>query len=106
MSAVIMLGILRSMAVVSRPCRHPIGYSLKNDAIACRDAAYNCMLESCHANAMQEAIMFMTGALVRLLTLALEEEPCRAKQGLQIVLACALGKLTVTSLIVLAMRNW
>ena len=36
--------------------------------------------------------MFMNGALVRLLTMAQTEEPIRAKQGLQIVLACALGE--------------
>ena len=42
---------------------------------------------------MQEAIMFMTGSLVRLLTMAQEEEPCRAKQALQSVLACALGEM-------------
>lgn len=42
---------------------------------------------------MQEAIMSMNGSLVRLLTMAQGEEPCRAKQALQLVLACALGEM-------------
>ena len=67
--------------------------SMRRPADACRDAAYKCVLEGCHAKAMQQAIMFMNGSLVRLLTMAQEEEPCRAKQALQIVVACALGEM-------------
>lgn len=50
--------------------------------------------------------MFMTGALPRLLTMALAEEACRAKQGLQIVLACALGQLLQQSCAVHSKRCW